>query len=222
MQTVRHAVIAAAGVGSRLGIDSPKCLLKVNGFPLIYHQLKLLEEVPDVRIVVGFKEREVIDCVLKIRSDVIFVRNDRYNATSQNYSYWLASKDLSAPYLLMDADLYIEKVSFDAFVKESKQNGRDVIGYTKAKTKDAVFVEVKNGFINRFTRIDQYPFEWCNIAYISSLNINPEGKFVFSDFENHLPLLAKEIEVYEIDTHQDYEVLEKNLNNLNFQSEKVQ
>ncbi len=216
MQTVTHAIIAAAGVGSRLGIDSPKCLLKVNGFPLIYHQLKLLEEIPDVRIVVGFKEREVIDYVRSIRSDVIFVRNDQYLMTSQNYSYWLAAKDLREPYILIDADLYIEKHSFDDFLKESR--GDNLIGYTKAKTKDAVFVEIENGFIHQFNRENKKTFEWCNIAYISSIKIDRDGKFVYSELEKFLPLRGKEVNVYEVDTHEDYEVLEKNLNDLNLQA----
>lgn len=217
MQTITHAIIAAAGIGSRLGIDRPKCLLEINGFPLIYHQLKLLEEIPDVRIIVGFKEKELIDYILSIRSDVIFVRNNKYLTTSQNYSYWLAAKDLKEPYILMDADLYIEKESFNNFLKESQ--GDNLIGYTKAKTKDAIFVEVKNELIHQFSRVNKQPFEWCNIAYISNLKINPDGKFVYNEFEKYLPLRGKEIIVYEIDTHEDYEILEQNLNSLHAQTQ---
>jgi len=49
--------------------------VQVDGHTLIDYQLDLLRDVPDVRIVVGFKEEEVIEHVRKKRPDAVFVRN---------------------------------------------------------------------------------------------------------------------------------------------------
>ncbi len=68
MSNVKHAVIAAAGLGSRLGLGKPKCLLEVDNKPLIEYQLKLLKNVADVRVVVGFEEHLVIPLVKKIKT----------------------------------------------------------------------------------------------------------------------------------------------------------
>ena len=42
MPAVELAVIAAAGLGSRLGAATPKCLVKIDGVTLIERQLELL------------------------------------------------------------------------------------------------------------------------------------------------------------------------------------
>ncbi|UNM06417.1 MAG: NTP transferase domain-containing protein [Holosporaceae bacterium] len=75
MQPIKHAVILAAGLGSRLGLDLPKCLVEVHGKKLIEYQLNLLSEIPNVYIVVGFKEKKSWRWQKKVRPDVIFVRN---------------------------------------------------------------------------------------------------------------------------------------------------
>ena len=70
MPVVEHVIIAVAGLGSRLGLGKPKCLVELEGRPIIEYQLKLLKNIPDIRIVIGFEEFEVINTIKKIRSDV--------------------------------------------------------------------------------------------------------------------------------------------------------
>src|SRR5947209_20101025 len=94
------AIISAAGTGSRLGMNVPKCLVRVAGRRIVEWQLDLLWEVRDVRIVVGFLEDEVIECVRGIRPHVIFVRNPRYGVTSTLQSIALASRNLRHPFLI--------------------------------------------------------------------------------------------------------------------------
>ena len=59
MSFIKHAIISAAGMGTRLGLNTPKCLLKFNGVSIIEHQLDLLRDVEDVRVVVGFMEEDL-------------------------------------------------------------------------------------------------------------------------------------------------------------------
>ena len=116
MSSIKNAIISAAGMGTRLGLNIPKCLLKFNGISIIEHQLKLLKDIESVRVVVGFMEEDVIKTVKFFRNDVIFVRNPDYQKTSNTYSISLATKNLKEPYLLLDGDLLINKRSFNNFV----------------------------------------------------------------------------------------------------------
>src|SRR5690554_2474011 len=86
---VKNVVICAAGLGSRLGLDTPKCLVKLGKHRLIYYLLETLKAVENISIVVGFKEEEVIEYVKSIREDVVFVRNPDYSTTTNSYSLHL-------------------------------------------------------------------------------------------------------------------------------------
>ena len=61
MQTALSVVISCAGIGSRLGLNSTKALINIDGKSLIAWQLELFKDVEDVRIVVGFQASLVIE-----------------------------------------------------------------------------------------------------------------------------------------------------------------
>lgn len=208
MQSFKYAIISAAGMGSRLGLNMPKALVPINGIPIIVHILKLLRDVENVRIVVGFREELLIDHVRKIRDDVVFVRNPDFRTTSNLHSLWLATKDLSVPFLTIDGDMLINPGSFEDFVRYCDRTGSEtVLGIASAKTEEAVFV-VLDGDQNilRFQRSPRTDFEWCGIALWRNLSV-PRAcdGYVYQLFESHLPLKAKVISCFEVDTPGDLE-----------------
>ncbi|HOB54411.1 MAG TPA: NTP transferase domain-containing protein [Acidobacteriota bacterium] len=204
MSHVKHAIISAAGLGSRLGLDMPKCLLQINHKPIIEYQLELLRTVEDVRVVVGFLEDQVIDTIKRLRRDVVFIRNPLYRTTSTSYSLHLATKDLQDSFLIIDGDLLINPKSFETFLQRC--NGQaSIIGITRAKTEDAVFVEVQNQQIVRFHRRPQTDYEWCGVAFLKDLPINKDLIYIYEELEKRCPLDCHEIECYEIDTPADYQ-----------------
>ena len=138
-QKINTAVICAAGLGSRLGLDTPKCLVEIGGHPLIYYLLNVLHDVPNIRMVVGFKEEAVMECVRNIRRDVVFVRNPTYRTTTNSYSLYLGSHDLNVPFLNIDGDMYISRENYLKFVDGIK-TGEDLIGVSVSYTEDAVNV----------------------------------------------------------------------------------
>jgi choline kinase len=202
---IKTAVICAAGLGSRLGLDTPKCLVNIENKPLIYYLLKALEDVPNIRIVVGFKEEEVIKCVRSIRKDVVFVRNPIYMSTSNAYSLHLGSHDLSDGFLNIDGDMYITKenlMKFDQNIIE----GENLIGITKSYTEDAVFVQInEQEQVVAFSRDRISDVEWTGIAYFSNIKIKADGGYVYQELENKLPIKSCLIECFEIDTPKDLE-----------------
>jgi choline kinase len=204
---INTAVICAAGLGTRLGLDMPKCLVTIGNKPLIEHLLHALSDVQNIRIVVGFKEEEVIKCVKNIRKDVIFVRNPNFMHTTNSYSLHLGSRDLSEPFLNIDGDMYITKENFQLFESQIIEN-ENLIGVTKSYTEDAVYVGLNaNNEVIEFSRDKISDLEWTGIAYFATLKIREDGGYVYQELESQLPIRSCNIECYEIDTPKDLELV---------------
>ena len=73
MTVSKTVIISCAGMGKRLGLGTSKCLVDVAGESLIMRNLKMLDDVDDVRVVVGFQAEKVIEAVNAYRRDVTFV-----------------------------------------------------------------------------------------------------------------------------------------------------
>ena len=89
------AIIVAAGLGSRLKHltqDTPKCLLKFGGKPIMGYQLTSLLEngIKDLVIVIGYKGHLIKEFIQNHPTfkdlNVTFVENPDYATTSTGYS----------------------------------------------------------------------------------------------------------------------------------------
>ena len=191
-----------------MGLNVPKCLVKVGNYQIIHYLLKSLEDVPNIRIVIGFKEEEVIKVVNAIRKDIIFVRNPFYNTTTNSYSLHLGSFDLSEPFLNIDGDMLITKQELQKF-SDAIEVKKNLIGITKAYTEDPVFVKLNSKHqVVQFSRDRISDYEWTGIAHLANIKIKKEGKYVYQEIEGKLPIKACEIECYEIDTPQDLQYVQ--------------
>lgn len=106
------AVILAAGRGKRLmpfTENSPKCLVRVGGKPILFYQLSTLQKygINDVVIASGYKEDSIREYVAKAFPEfkTIFVSNPEYLATDDIYSLYLAKNYLNEDCLLLDSDV---------------------------------------------------------------------------------------------------------------------
>lgn len=224
MQVVKNVIIGAAGIGSRLGMNSPKCLIYVSGRRIIEYQLELLKSVENIRIVVGYKEEEVIDVVSKLRKDVVFVRNPQYAFTSTMQSVMLAARDLKEPFLMIDGDTIIEPTGFYNFME--KCSSVPLVGITRATTEDAVFVSTEKNadgelFVTEFQRDLVKEYEWTGICYITEEHLINKNMFVYKSLERFLPLKAEVLDCMEIDTQLDLSNANKRINSsllFNFKS----
>jgi choline kinase len=209
---VTTVVISAAGLGTRLGMNMPKCLLPLHEGRLIDYQLALLPPGADVRIVVGFKETEVIDHVCRHWPDVTFVRNPNFATTSNSYSLHLATRWLKKPFIAIDGDLLIDPVAFRRFWDYCQTaDPPTTIGIVPRASEEAVGVARDGaGLVTRFLRPDDGGYaasthEWCGIAYFNGLSVEPNQKYVFEELARYLPLPSFEIRCCEIDTPKDLE-----------------
>jgi choline kinase len=86
-----HALILAAGRGSRLAESKPKCLVEVGGRPLVSHQLEAAKAAGARRVtLVTGHEHELVRAAVGDTAEI--VRNARYAETSSLYSFWLARR----------------------------------------------------------------------------------------------------------------------------------
>jgi choline kinase len=110
-----HALILAAGRGSRLIEAMPKCLVEVGGRPLLLHQLDALTRAGAERVtlVVGH-------CHAQVRAAAggaaTFVLNDRYAVTNSLYSFWLAQAAVKGDLFVLNCDVLFPSDILDQLV----------------------------------------------------------------------------------------------------------
>lgn len=203
MPTVKNAVIAAAGLGSRLGHGKPKCLVEIDGVSILSHLLSLLTDVEDVRVVIGFEERAVISEIKRIRPDVIAVRNPDFRSTTTLHSYAAGARYLKGDCLFMDGDILFEPDSFRRFVATCKPDSPR-LAITKTKTKDAVFLDLEGEMVTRLRRGEPSEYEWANVAWLPVRFFQQlENTPVFEHLGQYMPIEAGILTSYEIDTETD-------------------
>ena len=207
MPTVATVVIGAAGTGSRLGVGIPKCLVSVDGRSIIDHQLDLLDDVADVRVVVGYREEQVVRHVVSRRPDAIFVRNPAYSTTTTLHSTVLAVRHLGdRPFLALDGDLLLEPESFMAFLDRCRRDGPPLLGVCRSGTDEAVCVTRRgDGAITAFHRQPRAEFEWSGPAYLLPEHLQDSDGYVYEALERFMPLPAQEVIASEVDTPGDLE-----------------
>ena len=110
---IPKAIILAAGMGNRLGplTDTlPKCLVPVNGVPVLVNTLNHLADsgMSEVVIVVGYLKERIFERIGdRFRGmKVTYVESKRYATTNNIYSLWLAREHLTEDILLLDADVF--------------------------------------------------------------------------------------------------------------------
>lgn len=200
MPTPKSVVISSAGIGSRLGLGLTKALLQINGRSLISWQLELFKDVKDLRIVVGFQANDIIEEVLKYRSDAIFVFNHLYFETKTGASFYLGAKDAGEEIIEWDGDLLVHPDD----VKTILDTPGEFICYSDITSEDAVYCKTdEQGNVLAFSR-ENGDYEWTGPACIKKEHLTYSSNNVFNIFERVLPMKGIKVRAYDIDTYSDY------------------
>lgn len=113
------ALILAAGRGTRMkGIDTPKCLLELNGIALIDYQIKCFKQfgINQIFVVTGYNS-DLIRSHLK--DEVIFIQNPDFVNSNNITSVWSAKEFLNADFICVYGDLLFDKEILQNLIQQT-------------------------------------------------------------------------------------------------------
>jgi choline kinase len=200
------AVITAAGLGSRLGYNVPKCLVEVEGKTILEHQLALLDDIAEVRVVVGYENDRVARLATSLRSDVVIVDNMDYAMTTVLQSLKMGVGNYDQPFLSLEGDVVFEPTTFASFLNACDTPG--LLGLTPTGTEQAWCVDYKhhsNGSysIHGFRQQPTTDLEWTGLAYFDPSWIVDQPTFTNEAVSRHLPVRGRIALGCEVDTQAD-------------------
>lgn len=188
-----QAIILAAGMGKRLGKytkDNTKCMVPVNGVPLIDRVLGQLSRLnlDRVVIVVGYEGKKLMDYLgneyhgLKIE----YIDNPIYDKTNNIYSLGLAKdKMMEDDTLLVESDLIFEDGMFDLLLNNPFPNLALVAKYEPWMDGTMVHIDNENNIINF---VPKAAFRYADIGlYYKTVNIYKFSKEFSRD--SYIPFL---------------------------------
>lgn len=201
MSSTKSIIISCAGIGSRLGLATTKALVNINGRSLISWQLDLFKNIEDVRIVIGFQAKEVIEEVLKYRKDVTFVYNHNYFETKTGASFYLGAKDGNELAIGYDGDLLVHPEDMKILLEQEGE----WIGYGDIMSDDSILVKTNSiGDVLAFSR-ENGDYEWTGPCCIKKDKLKYSSGHVFNQLESSLPMRGIKIRACDIDTYEDYQ-----------------
>jgi choline kinase len=211
VSAVRNAVIAAAGLGSRLGHGLPKCMLELQRKTILSRLIEALEGVVDrIHVVVGYREELVINLCSNLHRKVVIVRNPAYRTTNTVQSMALGAKGLNGKTLFLDGDLIIEPASLFKFLDAAQQHSV-LVGIAPSQSENPVNVSLTEtdckgpSQITAFTREPGYQYEWANVVAGPARMLDDAAGYVYERLEKDLPLPCSCLNLREIDTIADLE-----------------
>ena len=208
MHSVEGAVIACAGLGSRLGMGLPKCMIEIGGRTILSRLVDSLRpRVPRIHVVVGYREELIIDYCARHHRDVVIVRNTDFRETNTAHSLTLGSVGFSRKVLYLDGDLIIDDGSLGAFVNRAADVDI-LVRTTRAKSSQAVFVttrDTKDGHreVTGFHRDPATAHEWANLFAGPPSLLRHGSRYVYECIEPMLPAPSHDVELFEVDTPED-------------------
>ena len=192
-------IIAAAGVGSRLGKGMPKCLVEVAGHPIIEYQLERFRWADEIRMVIGYKANEVMKRVDSLSSDVRFVVNEDYSTTTTLQSNIIGTQGERGLMLFIDGDMLISKDTSEK-IHLALDREEAFVGVTEELSSTPVYANCQNGMV--------FDFSFENIAFIDPSRLEYRASYFFEGLQPYLPMPMLSIERLEIDTLEDLEQAE--------------
>ena len=127
--TIRKAIILAAGVGDRLQPFTqqfPKCLVPVNGVPILVNALTHLSDVgvKEVVIVVGHHKEKIYESIGDTFQSVkvSYIESENYASTNNIYSLWLAREHLVDDVFLLEADVFFDRQLLERLLSHESES----------------------------------------------------------------------------------------------------
>ena len=221
-----NAIILAAGMGTRLRPltnDRPKCLVAVNGVPMVERQIQFLKEkgIDDITLISGYKAEALEYLKEKYGVDIVF--NDRYDTCNNINSLYIVRDRFHDTYVLegdvyMDKNVLLSEVNKSTyFARNKKYDNEWGLEVDENNRLVKINIGAGNGFL--MSGISYWKAEDCKriIAhmedvYASKDYTNPYWDKLVLDIYPELAIYVQEIdEIYDIDTPEELKEVETKL-----------
>lgn len=222
-----NAIILAAGMGTRLRPltnDRPKCLVEVNGVPMVERQIQFLKErgIDNITLISGYKAETLNFLKEKYKVDIVF--NERYDTCNNINSLYIVKDRFHDTYVL-EGDVYMDQNVLLSDISQSTYFAR------KKKYENEWGLEVDSS--NKLVKInigDGEGFLMSGISFwkaddCKKINSHMEEVYANNDYTNlywdnmvldiysQLNIHVKEIDgIFEIDTPEELKDVEKIIN----------
>ena len=157
MSNKNTAIILAAGLGSRLDAltaHAPKCLVEVNGVPILHRMLFELQQCPEIQrilIVVGYLKECIINNVREHfdNMDIAFVCNPDFATTGSIQSLQHAlNEEIDGSVLLIEGDVVCQQGVVSHFLKDSLSENQSSTLLTSYNPQySGTFCQIKEGTV---------------------------------------------------------------------------
>ena len=212
MSTAKDFVIPAAGQGLRLGLGIPKALLEIDGKSIVQRQIEMILRVSpesDIVLVTGFRHQELEALALRVNPNIRIVRNDVYETTGTSHSLRLAGPLVRDLCVLLPGDVLPNEHDLAKFLEGEDE----CIGLTAERTDSPVGVVLdSSGWVVKMDFGISGDYEWSGLAKIDGPRLPTFGSgHVFKSLQQRLPLRHKIVRALEVDTIEDLNYAQSNL-----------
>lgn len=223
-----NAIILAAGMGTRLRPltnDRPKCLVAVNGVPMVERQIQFLKEkgIDDITLVSGYKAEALEFLKDKYGVDIVF--NDRYDTCNNINSIYIVRDRFHDTYVL-EGDVYMAKNVLESRMSQStyfakKKEYQNEWGLEVDEHNKLTNINIGDGNGYLMSGISYWTAEDCKkiIAHMEDVYAHEDYTNLYWDnmvleIYPELDIRVKEIEgIYEIDTIDEFDNIENLVKN---------
>lgn len=219
-----NAIILAAGMGTRLRPltnDRPKCLVAVNGVPMVERQIQFLKEkgIDDIILISGYKA-EALD-FLKDKYGVDIVFNDRYDTCNNINSLYIVRDRFHDTYVLegdvyMDKNVLLSEVNHSTYFARKKKYENEW-GLEVDADNRLTYINIGNGDGYLMSGISYWAVEDCEkiVTHMEEVYATKDYTDLYwdnmvLDIYPELDVRVREIDgIYEIDTPEELKEVEK-------------
>ena len=192
---MRKAIILAAGMGTRLKPlteKEHKCMTKVNGIPIIYNTLSILQDndFDEIIIVVGYLcnslKKQINDFGFHL--NIKYVENVEYRETNTIFSLQMALHQLDSvdELVVIEGDVFFEKSVFERLINSNAENTTILEAYNESLDGSYVEINEKNYVVDWRHKSDQEEGYNLKDKY-KTVNLHKlNGKFVREQFIKYI------------------------------------
>lgn len=124
-----QAIILAAGLATRLRPltdNSPKCLLPLGEKNLLHYTMEniMANGINDFIIVTGYRENMIKDYLTEHLPglNITFITNPDFANNNNSYSLWMTKEYVKDDVLLLDSDIFFDKMIINELLMSGYQN----------------------------------------------------------------------------------------------------